>query len=70
MKAEVPKLTKRMTQVLEGIALGKNNEHIGLDLRISRKTVEKFRAQLYRAFKVDNAVSLIMAALRGGFISL
>lgn len=65
-----PILTKRMTQVLDGIFQGRNNEHIALDLRIARKTVEKHRAALYTAFAVDNAVSLVVTALKLGFIKL
>jgi len=70
MTNESPALTPRMKQVLDGIAAGRNNEHIAADLRISRKTVEKHRAALYTAFKVDNAVSLVMSALRARAISL
>lgn len=70
MQNEKPELTPRMRQVLDGIAEGRNNEHIASDLRISRKTVEKHRAGLYKAFGVDNAVSLVTSALRAKVISL
>lgn len=68
--ATKPELTTRMGQVLEGIYQGRNNEHIALDLRIARKTVEKHRAALYTAFGVDNAVSLVVKALKQGFLKL
>ncbi len=70
MQNPSPELTPRMRQVLDGIAQGRNNEHIARDLRLSRKTVEKHRGGLYRAFQVDNAVSLVMQALRAKVISL
>lgn len=70
MQNEQPELTQRMRQVLDGIFNGRNNEHIASDLRISRKTIEKHRAALYLAFRVDNAVSLVVAALRAKVISL
>lgn len=70
MTNQQPALTPRMRQVLDGIALGRNNEHIASDLRISRKTVEKHRGALYKAFQVDNAVSLVLGALRANVIKL
>ncbi len=62
--------TERMRQVLQGIFEGKTNIEIGRDLNISPKTIEKHRAGLYGVFAVDNAVSLVVAALRAKVISL
>lgn len=65
-----PDLTDRMKQVLDGIAQGKTNGEIAQQLEISIKTVEKHRGALYNAFGVNNAVSLVTTALRGGVIAL
>ncbi len=65
-----PAITDRMLSVLQGIAAGLKNHEIGTALKISPKTVEKHRGVLYGKFKVDNAVSLVMAALRAGHIKL
>lgn len=70
MTNKKPALTPRMRQVLDGIALGKNNGLIAADLRISVKTVEKHRSALYAKFHVDNAVQLVTGALKAGVISL
>lgn len=66
----IPDMTSRMKQVLDGIAQGKTNGEIAQALDISTKTVEKHRGGLYRAFNVNNAVSLVTAALRSGVIAL
>lgn len=65
-----PELTERMGQVLKGIAAGQTNNDIGTTLGISAKTVEKHRQLLYKAFAVNNAVSLVITALRQKVISL
>lgn len=65
-----PELTERMRQVLQGIAQGHKNRAIAKVLGISTKTVEKHRGALYEAYGVDNAVSLVVRALKGGVISL
>jgi DNA-binding NarL/FixJ family response regulator len=65
-----PSLTERMQQVLEGIARGQTNKEIGSHLGISHKTVEKYRAQLYGHYQVNNAVSLVVAALKEKAIKL
>lgn len=63
-------LTARMKQVLDGMFVGKTNKEIALELGISVKTVEKHRSDLYVSFDVNNAVSLIVTALRAKVISL
>jgi len=59
-----------MRQVLDGIADGEKNHEIGQRLQISPKTVEKHRAALYQEFRCDNAVTLVLLALRQGIIRL
>lgn len=63
-------MTDRMMEVLKGIAAGKKNVKIGQELGISEKTVEKHRMKLYELYEVDNAVSLVVTALRRKVISL
>lgn len=65
-----PILTTRMREVLAGIAQGKKNHEIGDSLGISPKTVEKHRNKLFSAFAVDNAVSLVVAAIRAKIIEV
>lgn len=63
-------MTDRMREVLEGIKEGKKNDMIASELGISPKTAEKYRAQLFELFQVDNAVSLVVTALRKKVIKL
>ena len=60
------KMTSRMRQVLGGIAQGHTNLVIAGRLNLSPKTVEKHRTKLYALFRVDNAVSLVVSAIRTG----
>ena len=68
--SDEPEMTERMKQVLDGIAKGWKNHEIGAELGIGIKTVEKHRSALYEAYKVDNAVSLVVAAHKAGVITL
>lgn len=65
-----PVVTDRMRQVLDGIVAGKKNHEIAAELGLSEKTIEKFRAQLFDAFDVDNAVSLVVKAIKSGLVKL
>ncbi len=61
---------KRREEVLRGIWAGKGTKEIAAELRISPKTVEYHRAQLYRVFGVQDPVSLCRRGLALGVIRL
>lgn len=63
-------MTERMREVLALIAEGKKNHEIATALGISEKTIEKHRDALYKFFGVDNAVALVVTALRKKVIKL
>lgn len=63
-------LTTRERQVLEGIASGHTNKRIAADLGVSPKTIETYRARLFRKFAVHSAPELIHQATQRGTISL
>jgi DNA-binding CsgD family transcriptional regulator len=56
-------LTRRESQVLEGIMCGKLNKVIASELSISPKTVELHRANLMAKLRVHNVVELARAVL-------
>ncbi|SEM48250.1 regulatory protein, luxR family [Luteibacter sp. UNCMF331Sha3.1] len=56
-------LTRRESQVLDGIMCGKLNKTIAGELHISPKTVELHRANLMAKLRVHNAVELARAVL-------
>ncbi|SKB86223.1 LuxR family transcriptional regulator [Luteibacter sp. 22Crub2.1] len=58
-------LTRRESQVLDGIMSGKLNKVIASELRISPKTVELHRANLMAKLRVHNVVELARAVLDG-----
>jgi DNA-binding CsgD family transcriptional regulator len=58
-------LTRRESQVLDGIMSGKLNKVIAGDLNISPKTVELHRANLMAKLRVHNVVELARAVLDG-----
>lgn len=58
-------LTRRESQVLDGIMRGKLNKVIASELRISPKTVELHRANLMAKLRVHNVVELARAVLDG-----
>lgn len=66
LRAKPSALSLRHRQVLNGIALGRSNDHMALDLRLSSKTIQKHRASLYRRFDVNSAPALVLAAVRTG----
>jgi DNA-binding CsgD family transcriptional regulator len=57
------KLTRRESQVLDGIMLGKMNKVIASELNISPKTVELHRANLMAKLRVHNVVELARTVL-------
>lgn len=58
-------LTRRESQVLDGIMQGKLNKVIAGELNISPKTVELHRANLMTKLRVHNVVELARAVLDG-----
>jgi DNA-binding NarL/FixJ family response regulator len=58
----------RRGQVLELMWEGKGAKEIAAELGVSPKTVEYHRARLYKAFRVNNPVSLCRRALAEGLI--
>lgn len=52
-------LTKRERQIIQLIALGQRNREMAERLRITRKTVETHRANIYTKLKVHNVVQLL-----------
>ncbi|MDF3982853.1 LuxR C-terminal-related transcriptional regulator [Luteibacter sahnii] len=59
-------LTRRESQVLDGIMSGKLNKVIAGELNISTKTVELHRANLMAKLRVNNVVELARAVLDQG----
>ncbi len=60
----------RRGEVLEAMWAGKCTKEIAADLRLSPKTVEYHRTELYRLFGVENPVSLCRRALAVGVLRL
>ena len=52
-------LTNRERQIIQLIALGQRNREMADRLRITRKTVETHRANIYTKLKVHNVVQLL-----------
>lgn len=65
---ELPKLTKRETEVLSYIADGYTNNDIAEKLFISPSTVDTHRKNLLAKLKVNNTASLIRLAIKAGLI--
>lgn len=63
-------LTDRQREVLLAMREGHTIKAIGANLGISPKTVEKHRQRLFTVFKVDNAMALVISALRQNIIPL
>lgn len=57
-------LTAREREVLEGLALGRTNKQIALQLELSVRTVEMHRAKLFRRLGVKTTSEAIGFALR------
>lgn len=63
-------ITDREREVLANVFEGRANPAIAARLGISVKTVEKHRQALNKAFRADNPVSLVVNALRLGYLEL
>ncbi len=63
-------LTDREQEILQLIWSGLKNKEIGLQLRISVKTVEAHRANMMKKVRVSNAAQLLNSAMQDGLIHL
>jgi two-component system, NarL family, response regulator NreC len=63
-------LSPRETQVVRLLSLGYTNAQVGERLRISRKTVETFRARVRRKLQVRDRAGLVRFALGTGLVNL
>ncbi len=67
---ETAKLSKRELQVLEEICNGLSNQEIADNLFISKRTVDKHRANLLSKTNSKNTANLIMYAIKNKLISV
>lgn len=61
-------LTEREVEVLKQIALEKSSSEIAEHLKVSIKTVETYRRNLYKKLKVKNVVGLAMYAVKNNIV--
>ncbi len=65
-KARLETLSQRERQVLDGLIAGDANKVIAMDLEISPRTVEIYRAKLMSKMQVSSLSELIRWAVRAG----
>ena len=65
---DMPALTRRELQILQGIARGETNAAIAGRLGISRKTVDSHRTSLMAKLDVHSTATLLARAIRDGLI--
>ncbi len=63
-------LTKRELEVLIGVSKGLSNQKISETLGISHKTVDTHRTNLMRKFEVNSTPSLLLKAMREGYLDI
>jgi len=63
-------LTKRELEVLAGVSKGFSNQKISEILGISHKTVDTHRTNLMRKFQVNSTPSLLLKAMREGYLEV
>jgi len=63
-------LTKRELEVLIGISNGLSNQKMSEKLGISHKTVDTHRTNLMRKFEVNSTPSLLLKAMREGYLDI
>ncbi|MEL6061457.1 MULTISPECIES: response regulator FixJ [unclassified Methylobacterium] len=68
VRARMSALTERERQVLDGLVAGKANKVIGLDLGISPRTVEIYRANVMSKLQAGSLSELVRAALVAGHL--
>lgn len=61
-------LSPRQTDVLRGVALGRSNKQIAIDLGVSPETVKCHISELLRRFGVANRAELAYSARRNGLM--
>jgi two-component system, NarL family, nitrate/nitrite response regulator NarL len=57
------KLTKRESQVIEGLKLGLPNKQIAFDMGISENTVKNYMMSIFDKKNVHNRVELLLKVL-------
>lgn len=60
---------RRTMQVAKAFAMGKTTKEIALELKLSPKTIEYFRSNIYAKLKIDNLVTLTHWMLANGLIT-
>jgi PAS domain S-box-containing protein len=68
--AAYAQLSRRESQVLKLLAHGFSNRQIAIRLKLSVKTVETFRARLYRKLGLRGRPALVRHAIRTGLLAL
>ena len=61
-------LSQRERQIVQLVAEGHNNKHIGQKLNISRKTVETHRANIMRKLSLSSPAALVRYAIRNKIV--
>lgn len=65
-KAEVAELSKREKQVLERIAMGQDNHHIGAELGLAEQTVRNYITNIYEKLGVHSRAEAVVWARERG----
>jgi len=65
-----PELTEREIEILYSICKGLSNQEIGDALFISKRTVDKHRANILEKTNNNNTASLVMWAIKNGLVKL
>ena len=63
------KLSDREAQVLKRIARGMSNREIGVELQLSTKTIETYRARVYEKLNLRSRAELVEYAFAVGMVS-
>jgi len=70
MNEKTDEISEREAQILQLICEGLNNQEIGDKLFISKRTVDKHRANILEKTGCKNTASLVMYAIRKGIIKV
>jgi PAS domain S-box-containing protein len=65
-KAQVAELSKREKQVLERIAMGQDNKHIGTELGLAEQTVRNYITNIYEKLAVHSRAEAVVWARERG----
>lgn len=63
-------LSYREIQVIDLIVKEFNNEEIAVELRISKRTVESHRKNIFRKTKVKSLIGLVLLAIRNNLVQI